>query len=154
MGSKIIVLSDHASLKYLLTKKESKSLLIRWILLLQEFDLDIKDQQGRENAAADHLLRIQAEDSHIINENFPNESILAIDCKPLPWYANIINYLVAGVTPDDGDYATQKKFFKEVKHYFYDEPELFKLGADDIFRRCVPEEEHVSIALCSKNYII
>ena len=86
MGRKIIVFSDHSALKYLLTKKESKSRLIRWILLLQEFDLVIKDRPGRENAAADHLSRIQTEDSHIINENFPDESILAIDCNPLPWY--------------------------------------------------------------------
>ena len=158
MGSKIIVFFDHAALKYLQTKKESKSQLIRWILLLQEFDLDIKDRPGRENAVADHLSRIQAEDAHIINENFLDESILAIDCKPLPWYAHIINYLVAGVTQDNWDYATRKKFFKEVKHYFYDEPELFKLGADDIFRRCVPEEEQVSIlnschsSLCGGHY--
>ena len=125
LGSKIIVFSDHAALKYLLTKKESKSRLIRWILLLQEFNLVIKDRPGRENAAADHLSRIQTEDSHIINENFPDESILAIDCSPLPWYAHIINYLVAGVTRDNWDYATCKKFFKEVKQYFYDELELF-----------------------------
>ena len=70
LGSKIIVFSDDAALKYLLTNKESKSRLIRWILLLQEFDLKIMDQLGRENVAADHLSRIQAEDSHIINENF------------------------------------------------------------------------------------
>ena len=52
----------------------------------------------------------------------------------------------------------EKKIFKEVKHYFYDEPELFKLGADDIFRRCVPEVEQVSIlnachsSLCGGHY--
>ena len=158
LGSKIIVFSDHAALKYLLTKKESKSRLIRWIILLQEFDLEIKDRPGKENIAADHLSRIQAEDSQIINENFPDESILAVNCQPLPWYAHIINYLVAGLIPEDWDYATRKKFYKEVKHYFYDEPELFKLGADDIFRRCVPEVEQVSIlnachsSLCGGHY--
>ena len=92
----------------------------------------------------DHPSRIQVEDSHIINENFPDESILAINCNPVPWFAHIINYLVAGITPDDWDYATRKKFF-EVKHYFYDEHEIFKLGADNILQRCVPEEEHVII---------
>ena len=135
LGSKIIVFTNHAALKYLLTKKESKSRLIRWILLLQEFDLEIKDRPRKENVAADHLSRIQAEDSQIINENFPDESILVVNCQPLPWYAHIINYLVAGLILEDWDYATQKKFYKEVKHYFYDEPEIFKLGADDIFRR-------------------
>ena len=138
-GSKIIVFSDHAALKFLLTKRESKARLIRWILLLQEFDL------GKENAAPDHLSRLLAADSGLVNENFPDEGILAIQCKQLPWYANIVNYLVAGVIPEDWDYTLRKKFLKEVKFYFYDEPELFKLGTDDIFRRCVPEEEQVKI---------
>ena len=53
--------------------------------------------------------------------------------------------MVAGLITEDWDYTTRKKFYKEVKHYFYDEPELFKLGADDIFRRCVPEVEQVNI---------
>ena len=78
LGSKIIVSYDHAALKYLLTKKESKSSLIRWILLLQEFYLEIKDRPGKENVTADHLSQIQAQDSQILNENFPDESILAV----------------------------------------------------------------------------
>ena len=45
LGSKVIVFSDHAVLKYLLSKKESKPRLIQWILLLQEFDLEIKDKK-------------------------------------------------------------------------------------------------------------
>ena len=61
LGSKIIVFSDNAALKYLLKKKESKARLIRWILLLQEFDLEIRDRPGKENVAADHLSRIQSD---------------------------------------------------------------------------------------------
>ena len=158
LGSKIVVFSNHAALKYLLSKKESKSRLIRWILLLQEFDLEIKDRPGKENFAAGHLSRIQAEDSQIINENFPDESILTVNCQPLPWYAYIINYLVSGLILEDWVYATRKKFYKEVKHYYYDEPELFKLWVDDIFQRCVPEVEQVSIlnachsSLCGGHY--
>jgi hypothetical protein len=45
VGAKIIIYSDHAALKYLLTKKDAKPHLIRWILLLQEFDIDIKDKK-------------------------------------------------------------------------------------------------------------
>ena len=61
VGVKVIVYTDHAALKYLLTKKDNKPLLIRWILLLQEFDLEIKDKKVLENSIADHLSRMQFE---------------------------------------------------------------------------------------------
>ena len=59
LGSHVIIHTDHASIKYLMAKKEEKPRLIRWVLLLQEFNLEIKDKKGCDNVIADHLSRVE-----------------------------------------------------------------------------------------------
>jgi hypothetical protein len=97
VGAKVIVYTDHASLKYLLMKKDAKPRLIRWILLLQEFDLEIGHKKGVENYVADHLSRLQFKESAklLINDYMRDGTLLKVSTTD-PWYANIINYIVAG----------------------------------------------------------
>ena len=78
LGSKIIIYTDHAALKYLLSKKEAKPRLIRWVLLLQEFDLEIKDKKGSENLVADHLSLLHISGGEDIGDTFLDEHLLAI----------------------------------------------------------------------------
>ncbi|XP_075504437.1 uncharacterized protein LOC142541864 [Primulina tabacum] len=141
--SKVIVYTDHSALKYLLAKKDVKTRLVRWILLLQEFDLEIKDKKGVENVVADHLsrLRLIINDcvDHAINDWFPDKQLFEV--KQCPCYANFVNFLVTGTPPSNILFHQRKKFFSDVKHYFWEEPFLFKICADSMIRRCVAEEE-------------
>ena len=84
---------DHSALRYLITKKDAEAQLILWILLLQEFDLEIRDKKGVINIVVDHLSTIPNAPTkeEPINEDFPNEHILVIFKEP--WYAHIDNYL-------------------------------------------------------------
>ena len=82
LGSKTVIFTDHSVLKYLMTKKEAKA-RIRWILLLQKFDLEIWDKRGIENVIADHLSRIlNAPIIPALINDFPDEHILAIFKEP------------------------------------------------------------------------
>ena len=97
MGSFIVIFTNHSALKYLLTKQDAKARLIKWVLLLQEFNLQIKDKKEVQNVVADHLSRLTiAHDSHNppINDEFPKESLMLVGNAP--WYAHIANYLATG----------------------------------------------------------
>ncbi|XP_017970395.1 PREDICTED: uncharacterized protein LOC108660654 [Theobroma cacao] len=145
VGTKVIVYIDHSAIKYLIAKKDTKPRLIRWIFLLQEFDLEIRDRKGKENQVADHLSRLEIEaqgkDSTLIKEMFRDEQILQVGKKSLPWYADFVNYLVSNIIPPDLNFHQKKKFLHDVKFYFWDEPYLFKQCKYQMFRKCVLEEE-------------
>ena len=148
LGSHIIVHIDHAAIKYLISKKEAKPRLIRWVLLIQEFDLEIKDKKGCDNVIADHLSRVERnkaeEEEAGLTENFPDEQLFQLSFQ-LPWYADIVNYLASGVVPQELSYQQRRKLRTDSRYYIWDDPLLFKRGADMIIRRCVPEFEQCKI---------
>jgi hypothetical protein len=100
VGVKIIVYIDHAALKYLLTKKDVKPQLITWILLLQEFDLEIKDKKGVENTVVDHLSHMPTTNMQElpINDFLHDDMLLRVTYSNL-WYVNIVNFMVLGYVP-------------------------------------------------------
>ena len=87
-------------------------------LIIAGIDLEIRDKKGCENSVADNLSRHKIIDSSPIQESFPDEQILAIQIGNIPWFAHIVNYLVAGRTPQGWKYSEKKKFFKDLRHYF------------------------------------
>ncbi|CAL8993369.1 unnamed protein product, partial [Prunus brigantina] len=132
----------------------SKPRLIRWILLLQEFDLEIKDKKGSENVVADHLSRLvhvsnEEEDSLPLRESFPDEQLFSIcalnSLNPLPWFADIVNYLCTNELPTGLSTFQRDKLRKQARYYFWDDPYLFKHRPDQVIRRCVPEGDFKSI---------
>ena len=148
LGSHVVIHTDHATIKYLMAKKETKPRLIRWVLLLQEFDLEIKDKKGSDNVIADHLSRIEKptvqKEGREIAENFLDEQLFQLSLQS-PWYADIVNYLACGIMPPEFSYQQRKKLRTDNRYYIWDDPLLFKRGADLIIRRCVPEGEQSKI---------
>ncbi|GJS25284.1 reverse transcriptase domain-containing protein [Tanacetum coccineum] len=149
--NKSVVYTDHSSLKYIFNKKDAKARLLRWILLLQEFDFSVIDTKGAENYAADHLSRLENPYENVfdpkeITETFPLETLNAVNSyQSTSWFADFANYhagnfLVKGMTSQQ-----KKKFFKDVKHYFWDNPYLFRTCVDQIIRRCVFGQEALEI---------
>ena len=148
LGSHVVIHTDHAAIKYLMAKKEAKPRLIRWVLLLQEFDLEIKDKKGSDNVIADHLSRVEKpivqEKGREIAENFPDEQLFQLSLQS-PWYVDIVNYLACGIMPPEFSYKQRKRLRTDSGYYIWDDPLLFKRGADLIIRRCVPEGEQSKI---------
>ncbi|GJY21588.1 reverse transcriptase domain-containing protein [Tanacetum coccineum] len=140
---------NEAQEHYTTTEKElladAKPRLIRWVLLLQEFIIEIKDKKGTENLAADHLSRLENPDLETLNEeairdSFPDEYLMAVHVRETaedPWYADYANFLVSKIIPHRLTYHLRKKFLSDVKHYIWDDPYLFKACPDGIIRRCV-----------------
>ncbi|RDX71222.1 Retrovirus-related Pol polyprotein from transposon 17.6, partial [Mucuna pruriens] len=125
LGSKIIIFYDHATLNFLLKKQDAKLRLIRWMLLLQEFNLEIRDKKGAENAIADHLSRLErGVDPLSIRDKFPNEQILHLE----------------------GASETYKeKLESDAKYYIWNDPYLWRLYNNQIIRRYIMDPEIQSV---------
>ncbi|KAG9444524.1 hypothetical protein H6P81_015864 [Aristolochia fimbriata] len=140
IGSKVIVWTDHAALRYLFAKKDSKPRLIRWILLLQEFDIEIKDKKGAENVVANHLSRLEAKNQEgEVSELFPDEQLCQVKTllPKVPWFADIANFICNKWVPKYFTYQQRKKLMTDSKHYNWEDPFLYKICPDQVFRRYV-----------------
>nr|GFB11046.1 hypothetical protein [Tanacetum cinerariifolium] len=120
--------------------------------ILAEFDFKVIDTRGAENYAADHLSCLENPYENIfdpkeINETFPLESLNKVAHKDpsTPWFVDLANYhagnfIIKGMTSQQ-----KQKFFKDARHYFRDDPYLFRTCADQIIRRCVAGKEAIDI---------
>nr|GEU95211.1 reverse transcriptase domain-containing protein [Tanacetum cinerariifolium] len=141
--NKSIVYTDHSAFKYLFAKKDSKARLIRCVLLLQGFTFKVIDTKGAENLAADHLSRLENPHQNGLdpkekNKSFPLETLNVVSSRgnsSTPWFIDFSNYHAGNFVVKGMSSQQKNKFFKDVKHYFWDDPFLFKICADQVTRR-------------------
>ncbi|GKA93999.1 reverse transcriptase domain-containing protein [Tanacetum coccineum] len=151
--NKSVVYTDHSALKYLFNKKDAKARLLRWVLLIQEFNFKVIDTKGAKNYAADHLSYLENPYENVfdpkeINETFPLETLNTVtshDNQSTPWFADIANYHAGNFLIKGMSTQQKRKFFKDIKHYFWDDPYLFRTCADQIIHRCVFGQEALEI---------
>nr|GEV12398.1 reverse transcriptase domain-containing protein [Tanacetum cinerariifolium] len=137
----------------------TKARLLRWILFLQEFNVIIRDKKGAENLAANHLSRLvnphqdELEKKEII-DTFPLETLGMITFhgdSSTPWFADFANFYAGNFIMKGMSSHQKKKFFKDVKHYFWNDPYLFKIYVDQVIRRCVHGQEAADILTTCDN---
>lgn len=100
------MLTDHDSLRYFMSKKDAKLRLIRWVLMLYEFDFKVKYRKGITNHIADHLSCLEKEtmiklgDELEIDGSFPDKQLLAESQDLIPWFEEFSNYLESDIILD------------------------------------------------------
>ncbi|GJU96963.1 hypothetical protein Tco_1326234 [Tanacetum coccineum] len=123
------------------------------VLLLQDFTFKVIDTKGAENLAADHLSRLENPYENVldpkeINDTFPLETLNMLTFRgnsSTPWFANFANYHAGNFIVKGMSSQQKNNFFKDVKQYFWDDPYLFKIYADQVIRRCVSGQEAIDI---------
>ncbi|GJU78116.1 reverse transcriptase domain-containing protein [Tanacetum coccineum] len=136
-------------------KKDPTARIGRWVLLLQEFKFKVIDTKGAENLTADHLSRLENPYENVldpkeINEKFPLETLNMVTFRgdsSTSWFADFTNYHAGNFIVKGMSSQQKNKFFKDVKHYFWDDPYLFKICADQVIRRCVSGQEAIDILI-------
>ena len=109
LGVQVTAYTDHYAINHLLSKNDSKPRLIRWVSLLQEFQLGIKDKTGAENLVADHLSRLENRESgNPFSDSFLDKTLYFVTDR-LPWYTDIVNYIVTKTFPIDLSTAQKEK---------------------------------------------
>ncbi|GJX14885.1 reverse transcriptase domain-containing protein [Tanacetum coccineum] len=129
----IKVYTDYSALNYPLAKQDAKPRFLRWILILQEFDVIIRDKKRSGESRGRPLVEIR-------------KSSLST-----PWFTDIANYHVGNFIVKGMSFQQKKKFFKDVKHYYWDNPYLFRICPDQVIRRCVYSQEVVDILTACHN---
>ena len=134
--------TSHAIIKYLMNKSDVNARIIRWLLLLQQFDLTLIEKPRKENVVAIFLsiLTLPASDEEMVDDQLLDEHLFSISVLS-PWFSNIANYMVVVRFPPNLSSKEKRKIVRKSFPFTWIGGNHFRLGLDQILRRCVREEE-------------
>jgi hypothetical protein len=140
-GYQAFVHTGHSDIKFLMNKPATNPRVTRWLLLLQEFDINIIDRPGKDNLVVDFLSRlIHLGDNALVDDNFPNENLFSISTFT-PWYADVANYLVTGKMPQKLSPREKQKVIQLSENYMWHDDCIYKTGPDLVIIICVREDK-------------
>ena len=147
LGNKVIFHVDHQALIFLVKKPKLEGRLARWMLLLQEFDFTVFHTPGNQHAVADYLSRLEhAEESPGVSDQLPDAELFQVQGQTFDnWYDQMVQFLTDGVLPSNMSTDQKKKFALRSRPFLIIAGALYRKGADQIIRRCVPEEEQKAV---------
>ncbi|XP_070017754.1 uncharacterized protein [Nicotiana sylvestris] len=122
---------------------------LRYVLVGPNFTLPIIISSSLLDVQTQQLLQLSGAENSVevedILETFPDEQLLTTSLEEVPWYADFANYLASGIVPYDLSSMQRKKFYRDCRMYYWDEPYLFRICVDNMIQRCVPEIEQSSV---------
>jgi hypothetical protein len=132
---------DHSTLNYLVNKPVLGGRICRWLLLFQEYDFEIMVKLGRMNKGPDHLSRLEhGEEPTSLDDTLQDAQFLAIR-KVDDHFPKIVQFLSTGMAPLEYTIIQKKQLVVRAANFQLIAGQLYKMGPDEILRRCVMESK-------------
>jgi hypothetical protein len=133
--------TDHSALKYLVNKPVLGGRICRWILLFQEYDFEIVVNPGRMNKGPDHLSRLEHGDEPTSLEDTLSDAQLMDIIKVDDHFSEIVQFLSTRIAPRKYIVIQKKPLVVRAADFSLIDGQLYKMGPNEIMRRCVMEAE-------------
>jgi hypothetical protein len=145
LGKHFNMFIDHSTLKYLVSKPVLGGRICRWLLLFQEFDFEVIVKLGKLNAGPYHLSSVTNGDEPTnLEDSFPDAQLFSIQITD-EYFTHIIGYLSIGIVPQEFNIMQKNNLVFRASYYELIVGHLYKMGADNILRRCLLEHERPRI---------